>query len=106
MSFELSLLKCRLGNIFIVLITLHFFHFLCYVSILVKMKHEYKTRGKRQESLYQEDIILQLQENNMNNINLNINALRVEIIINLEDIIMKRLQDENQKLQVKSSKLW
>ena len=68
------------------------------------MKHEYKTRDKRQESLYQEDIISQLQENNINNIKLNINASRVETI-NLKGIIIKRLQDENQKLQVKYSKL-
>ena len=70
----------------------------------MKMKHEYKTRDKRQESLYQEDVISQLQENNINNIKLNINASRVEII-NLKGIIIKRLQDENQKLQVKYSKL-
>ena len=56
------------------------------------MKHECKTGGKRQESLCQEDIISQLHENNMNNINLKINVLRVEII-NIKQIIRKRLQD-------------
>ena len=40
----------------------------------------------------------------MNNINLKINVLRVEII-NIKQIIRKRLQDENQKLHVKFSKL-
>ena len=80
-------------------------HFaLFYVSLLIKMKHECKTGGKRQESLCQEDIISQLHENNMNNINLKINVLRVEII-NIKQIIRKRLQDENQKLHVKFSKL-
>ena len=65
----------------------------------MKRKNEYKTRDKRQESLYQQDIISQLQENNINKINLNINASRVEII-SLKDIIIKQC-----KIKIKSYKL-
>ena len=67
--------------------------------------YEYNTRGKRQElSINQEDILTQLEENIINNIKLSIKNLR-DAIINLKCIIIKRLQYENQRLQVNCSKL-
>ena len=68
--------------------------------------HDYNTRGKKQELCSNQDdnLLAKMEENILNNMNSKFVDLKNEIS-NLKDIIIKRLQDENQRLQEKCKKL-
>ena len=68
--------------------------------------HDYNTRGKKQELCSNQDdnLLAKMEENILNNMNNKFVDLKNEIS-NLKDIIIKRLQDENQRLQEKCKKL-
>ena len=62
------------------------------------MTHEYNTRTK--EAVVSNEVLAKVEENIISTIN----CLKGEII-NLKDIVIKRLQEENKKLREKCSKL-
>ena len=62
------------------------------------MTHEYNTRNK--EAVVSNEVLAKVEENIISTIN----CLKEEII-NLKDILIKRLQEENKKLREKCSKL-
>ena len=63
------------------------------------MTHEYNTQTKK-EAVVSNEVLAKVEEN----ITSTINCLKEETI-NLKDIVTKRLQEENKKLQEKCSKL-
>ena len=63
------------------------------------MTHEYNTRTKK-EAVVSNEALAKVEENIISTIN----CLKEEII-NLKDIVIKRLQEENKKLREKCSKL-
>ena len=63
------------------------------------MTHEYNTRTKK-EAVVSNEALAKVEENIISIIN----CLQEEII-NLKDIVLKRLQKENKKLREKCSKL-
>ena len=63
------------------------------------MTHEYNTRTKK-EAVVKNEALAKVEENIISTIN----CLKEEII-NLKDIVIKRLQEENKKLREKYSKL-
>ena len=68
--------------------------------------HGYNTRGKKQELCSNQDDnpFTKMEENILNNMNSKFVDLKNEIS-SLKDIIIKRLQDGNQRLQEKCKKL-
>ena len=68
--------------------------------------HGYNTRGKKQELYSNQDDnpFAKMEENILNNMNSKFVDLKNEIS-SLKDIIIKRLQDGNQRLQEKCKKL-
>ena len=71
----------------------------------VGMRHDYNTRHRHEsvsegDSAFNHDPLVRLEENIINCIN----NLK-EKIINLKDIVIKRLQDENEKMRAKCSTL-
>ena len=63
------------------------------------MTHEYNTRTKK-EAVVSNEALAKVEENIISTIN----CLKEEII-NLKDVVIKRLQEENKKLREKCSKL-
>ena len=63
------------------------------------MTHEYNTQTKK-EAVVSNEVLAKVEENIISTIN----CLKEETI-NLKDIVTKRLQEENKKLQEKCSKL-
>ena len=61
------------------------------------MSHDYNTRTKK-ESVVSSECLQTLEGNVINNMN----SVKDEII-NLEDTVIKRLQEENERLRVKGS---
>ena len=72
----------------------------------MSLLHDYNTRGKKQELCSNQDDnpLAKMEENILKNMNDKFVDLKSEIS-NLKDIIIKRLQDENQKLQEKCKRL-
>ena len=66
---------------------------------LTKMSHDYNTRTKK-ESVVSSECLQTLEGNIINNIN----SLKDEII-SLKDTVIKRLQEENERLRVKYQQL-
>ena len=73
---------------------------------MISLAHDYNTCGKKQEfcSNLDDNFLAKMEENILNNMNNKFADLKNEIN-NLKDIIIKRLQDENQRLQEKCKKL-
>ena len=75
--------------------------------LLTIITHDYNTRGKKHSNASNDDGPLtnaNLEENIINHINASVSSLRNEFL-NLEDIVIKRLQDENTYLQSKCKSL-
>lgn len=74
----------------------------------MKMLHKYSTCGKKQDQLDivddQKYVLAKLEENMIKRINSSISDLKDEFLI-LKEILIKRLQEENRKLQSKRNKL-
>ena len=67
------------------------------------MVHDYNTRGKKQEPVVKMNQDLQMKDMD-NNILSSINSLKDEIL-NLREIVIKNLQNENEKLRQKCEQL-